>query len=105
MHRWFIDTNKMKWRFALYKAAVALELIKDAKKLNVSLEHSNGKDLANLPAPAQGHAVFISPLFAYSRLSLHFQELNKVYFTSNMFIQVLKSMKWLHFSTIEFRLE
>lgn len=72
MHDWFIDTDKMKLRFALYKAAVALELIKDTKKLNVSLAHSNCKDLANLQEPARGCVSFISRLFACSRLSLCF---------------------------------
>lgn len=54
------------------------------------MSHSNCKDLPNIQVTAQGHVVFISGLFAYSRLSLYFQGLNKVYITSNMFIQVQK---------------
>lgn len=77
IHHWFIVTNKMKYRFSLSKAAVSLELIKDTKKLNVTLVYSKCKNLANLQATAQGRVAFISRLFAYSRLSLYFQGLNK----------------------------
>lgn len=92
IHYWFIDTNKMKYcRGLLYKkTAVALELIKDTKKLNVSLAHSNCKDVSNLQVSASCCVVFITPLFGCSRLSLYFQGLNKAYVTSNMFIYALK---------------